>query len=280
MYNTNTYNSRYFNNVIVQDDIVIKSSENIKKIKAEYFYYYNLPESAQRYFVQPFDFQITNNVASYKMENINTPNAAELMLSDKLSKDSFLLILNKIDNFKKELPIQRNNAALQSKHLVIDKTEKRISNSNNEDQKLLQRIKNAYAHFSKYRVNWDSVISHGDLCLSNVLWIDEYKAIKFIDPRGAMVKNDIYMDEYYDLSKISHSVINGYESVIYNKPRTNDYLKDTLLEYINKKNIVIELLMVYEASLFLSMTPLHLDRPTNVLLFKDTCDRILKKIGF
>ena len=280
MYNTSTYNSRYFNNLIVQDDIVIKSSDNIKKIKAEYSYYYNLPENVQRYFVQPFDFQVINNIASYKMERVNTENAAELMLSGKLSGNSFSLILNKIDNFKKELPIQKNNAMLQSKTLVIDKTEKRIKDSNKSDQKLLERIKLAYEHFSKYRVDWDSKVSHGDLCLSNILWLEEYQVIKFIDPRGAILKDDIYMDEYYDLAKMSHSVIHGYESIIYSKPKNDNNLNDMLLKYINSKNIIIELLMVYEASLFLSMTPLHADNPNNVLLFKDTCDRILKKIGF
>jgi hypothetical protein len=104
--------------------------------------------------------------------------------------------------------------------------------------------------------------------------------VKFIDPRGATNPKDLYLDEYYDLAKLSHSILGGYEKIIYNKTTKTKSLEVIFLDYLKNKGICLELLRVYEASLFLSMIPMHTDYPDNILLFKDTCDRILKEVGF
>lgn len=282
MYNTDQYNCRYFNNIKVDKNIITKSSTNIKKIKSEYDYYYYLPNKLKMYFVQPFNFKIINDVASYNMEKINIKNSAELFLSGQLKENSFISILDNISLFKNSMPQKLNNSIKQSEYLVIEKTYKRILQiqHNKKEIDLFNRIKKAYEYFIKYRTNWDLSISHGDLCLSNILWIDNVSMIKFIDPRGAETKNDIFMDNYYDLAKLSHSIDGGYESIIYETKNKNNILKPILDNYLESNGIIYELLKVYEASLFLSMVPLHIDKPNNILQFEDVCDTILKKVGF
>lgn len=279
MYSTDFYHSRYFNNVKKEKDVLIKSSTNIEKIVAEYNYYYYLPQSSQRFFVQPFDLIVSNSIASYKMECINYKNLAELFYSSNISISSFNKILNKIDNFKDGTYSENYDLVYeQSKNLILEKTKNRIQEFKEYDY-LLEKI---YKGFDKYiakRKTWNTVLSHGDLCFSNILWIDEIEMIKFIDPRGAKNKNDMNIDEYYDLAKMSHSIFGGYESIIYNKKIDYEYIKKTFLDYLNKKEISIELLKVYEASLFLSMIPLHKENAENVKHFANICKNILEEIG-
>jgi hypothetical protein len=282
MYNTDKYTSRYFNSILEKDNTLIKSSSHIKKITAEYDYYYNLPNSTKRYFIQPFNLKIKNGLASYEMEKIQTKNYAELILNSDISFDSIFSVLKEIEKFKLELPPKINTGRKQSKKLVINKTEKRIQSikDNKEELDLFNRIVIAYNYFSKNRKTWNLVLSHGDLCLSNILFVENINMVKFIDPRGATKPKDLYLDEYYDLAKLSHSILGGYEKIIYNKTTDTKELENMFLDYLKNKDICLELLRVYEASLFLSMIPMHTNSPDNILLFKKTCDRILKEVGF
>jgi hypothetical protein len=280
MFNTNSYNSRYFNDIVKVDNFLIKSSTNINKIKSEYSYYYYLPQSLQRYFVQPFDLKIKNNVASYKMELINYKNLAQLFSSEYVSISSFNNMLDSIDLFKKNTYVEDNRLVLENaKYLVLEKTKSRISKLD-EFQNIYNRLSNAFDFFIKKRSTWNLVLSHGDLCFSNIIWIKEINMLKMIDPRGAKNKDDLFMDEYYDLAKLHHSIFGNYESIIYNFNIDYEHIKSPFLKYLNKKNICLELLKVYEAALFISMIPLHIDNPQNAKSFAVTCDRILKEIGF
>jgi hypothetical protein len=285
MFNTDHYSSRYFNDVIAVDNIVIKSSDDLEKIKSEYDYYYYLPDSIKRYFVQPFSFQYVDGLASYKMERIDTQNAGEIMVNGEMSLASFKRMISRVEDFKSELkPLDYDyeSSYLESKYLVLDKTFNRIKTFKlyDESMELFERVCNAYEHFVKDRSVWDRKLSHGDLCLSNILWIDEINLIKFIDPRGAKKEEDIYMDEYYDMAKLAHSVINGYDNVLLRKNFYSKEMSDVLIKFFKKNEISIDLLSVYQASLFLSMAPLHVDSGNRVALFMNKCDKILSSIGY
>lgn len=278
MYKTDFYHSRYFNNIVKDKDILIKSSSNVEKIVAEYNYYYFLPNSCQRFFVQPFDLNVSNSLASYKMECINYKNLAELFANGECSDISFDKVLIKIDDFKTNTYTSNKEYVLkQSKNLVLEKTKNRIKD-NREYSYLFDKIENAFNTHIRDRTTWNTVLSHGDLCFSNIIWIQEIEMIKFIDPRGTKFKNDIYMDEYYDLAKLSHSIFGGYESILYNKDIDYSSTHTAFLNYLKNKNISLELLKVYEASLFLSMIPLHKDNKNNVNKFILACENILKNL--
>lgn len=285
MFNTDHYSSRYFNDVLASGNIVIKSSDDLEKIKSEYDYYYYLPDNIKRYFVQPFNFQYVDGLASYKMERIFVDNAGETMVNGEMSIASFKRMLLRIEEFKSEsieIPEDYESVYLESKYLVLDKTFNRIKNFHlyEESMELFERLQNAYAHFIKDRTTWNKKISHGDLCLSNILWIDDINLIKFIDPRGAKLEQDVYMDEYYDMAKLAHSVINGYDNIIFKKNFYSKEMSEILLKFFKRNKISTELLSVYQASLFLSMAPLHIDSSNRVAHFMNKCDRILKEIGY
>lgn len=284
MLNTNGYTSRHFNVITEDSDVITKGSTHIEKINNEYKYYYYLPLVLQKYFVKPYDFKIENNIASYKMKKIYSKNLGELLYSGEITKDQFKLILDKIVLFQQECIINGgidDCSKDDSYNLVIKKTQDRLK-SLPDLKYLLDRLTMAYGEYIKERKTWNKVISHGDLCLGNILW-PENGSLLLIDPRGADTPEDLYMDEYYDLAKLSHSIASGYDKIIYkiNKDISNKGEIETLFfNFLKDKNISISLLRVYEASLFLSMIPLHIDDKDNMSLFAIQCDKILSEIGF
>lgn len=90
------------------------------------------------------------------------------------------------------------------------------------------------------------------------------------------------MDPYYDYAKLSHSICGHYDyfnSDLYEitvdenmKARVkvdadNRVFMDMFAQSLSAAGIDIRLIRLYEASLFLSMLPLHMDRPRKVFGF-------------
>lgn len=124
-------------------------------------------------------------------------------------------------------------------------------------------------------------VLHGDFCFSNILLDSRAGSIKVIDPRGLNQKNELTSlgDQKYDLAKVCHSVIGLYDFIIAGRyqlePSHNGgsaivhfHVDDRLLN-IQQAFLECELLPGISARkiipltvlLFLSMLPLHADRP-------------------
>jgi len=138
-------------------------------------------------------------------------------------------------------------------------------------------------------------MSHGDLCFSNILYHKESNFLKFIDPRGGESASEIYLDEYYDLAKLSHSILGGYDFVVSGlysielgrdfQIKINSVLFDSNIEQkkifktmVEENNYDYTFVRLCEASLFLSMLPLHADDPNRMLAFLITADNILGEV--
>ena len=106
-------------------------------------------------------------------------------------------------------------------------------------------------------------IGHGDLCFSNILYSREANLLKLIDPKGALNEEDMYTDVYYDLAKLSHSICGCYDLF-------KNYLEKNGFDYVRVR--------LYEASLFLSMLPYHMDQPGKVFGFLMNAIRILEEV--
>ena len=119
--------------------------------------------------------------------------------------------------------------------------------------------------------------------------------MKLIDPRGASCEEDLYMNPFYDLAKLSHSVCGCYD--YFNSDLFEISLEDDMFfklsvmgdtykeqyckifqEYLQQNQIDYALIRLYEASLFLSMLPLHIDREKKVFGFILNAIQILKEI--
>ncbi|MEH6509584.1 hypothetical protein [Halopseudomonas aestusnigri] len=121
---------------------------------------------------------------------------------------------------------------------------------------------------------------HGDFCFSNILYDFRTRRIKVIDPRGVDVHGDVtnYGDRRYDLAKLHHSVIGLYDVIIagrlsakhvdggwmlsddedcYHK-EVADIYKEVFYSNMPELEKTVHAISI---QLFLSMLPLHSDRP-------------------
>ena len=125
-------------------------------------------------------------------------------------------------------------------------------------------------------------IGHGDLCFSNILYNYDLSIIKLIDVKGAMEEKELYMNPYYDIAKLSHSILGLYDffnSDLYEIGVGEDLKLELRIDhnrtpyegifrkYLDKNGLDLSLVRLYEASLFLSMLPYHTDREKKVLGF-------------
>lgn len=126
-------------------------------------------------------------------------------------------------------------------------------------------------------------IAHGDFCLSNILFDSRSDRIKVIDPRGldASGNRTIVGDLRYDLAKLTHSVIGLYDHIISGGFDVHTEMRfgvcalkldipiDKRIESIQELflartfigNLKPREVIPLTVLLFLSMLPLHADKP-------------------
>ena len=123
-------------------------------------------------------------------------------------------------------------------------------------------------------------VLHGDLCFSNILFDSRSERLKVIDPRGLNFKGDfsIHGDQKYDLGKLAHSVIglydfiiagryaidldaDGYECIRFEIDQRLAAVQEIFLDVSFLDSVPVREVMPLVVLLFLSMLPLHDDRP-------------------
>jgi hypothetical protein len=125
-----------------------------------------------------------------------------------------------------------------------------------------------------------AVVMHGDFCFSNILYNSRVRRIRLLDPRGYVSKgqNSIFGDTRYDLAKLGHSIIGRYDDIIAGRYDSSHRGNDYEISFDDGANyrcanavyreIVIgthradsEEVRAAIVTLFISMLPLHSDRP-------------------
>ena len=126
-------------------------------------------------------------------------------------------------------------------------------------------------------------VMHGDYCFSNILFDTNSFLCKLIDPRGRLHEQTVYGDPRYDIAKLRHSVVGGYDYAVHglfhltekenNFTVSNDYppFQHKLMTYFDKLTVQfgykLEEIKLIEALLFTSMIPLHKDSMKRQKLF-------------
>ncbi len=121
-------------------------------------------------------------------------------------------------------------------------------------------------------------VLHGDFCLSNILFDRRSRAVRLVDPRGRFGTFTLHGDPRYDLAKLSHSFNGGYDFLVHGlfalvRPAPGrielrvfeddghadvrqQFLQTFLADEATRRSV-----RAIESLLFLSMVPLHADRP-------------------
>lgn len=311
---TGNFDSRYFNSLKGNEYTLVKSSANKMKIKAEYTFYHLLPEDMKIWFVMPFNYQESEKSASYTMERLHMTDLAIKWVHGSMDESEFEDLMDKYFYFFTSRHFKECSTEEYEKisnNLYIKKVTDRIAELKKlseyaKIEKLLEVSGNinintlveryfALKEKIETRNNYPhiSVIGHGDPCFANTMYNKSTKTLKFIDPKGALTKDELWTNAYYDVAKLSHSVCGRYdffnnalfdikidESFGYELEIPFDNLKyiQIFKQKVEENGFDYLTVRIYEVSLFLSMLPLHIDNPHKVFGFILNVDKILKEI--
>lgn len=307
--------TRHFNEIKGDAYFYTKSSTDKHKMLAEYSFYQLAPEIMRPWLIQTFDFQDKGDTASYSMMRYYLADAALQWVHGAFTQESFCEFIQRILFFIGSRPQKRCSlkmSAESAKKLFVDKVKERIqillstpvgTNINNLAKSanpaldiivLQKRYLKLFERYSKHFEFEYQSVGHGDPCFSNVLYDQERFLMKLIDPKGATKEEDIWVHPLYDLCKISHSVMGDYDFInngLYDINFTNDndiklkidftnhkLLKQEFLRQLRVLGYDAKMIRLGEASLFLSMLPLHTDYPNKVIGFILVAKSILDEI--
>ena len=311
-FNTDT---RHFNTLVPQDELFVKSSVDVAKIKREYTFYGLLPEAMKPWFVEPFSYKEEGGEASYAMRRIMLPNVASHWVQGAFDAEHFAQLLEGLFRFvgqrvRKEG--SRDEALRRRRALYVDKVASRFEQLKRWD--MYPRLDHAFSGvsgmggldelYADYFTLYENVaartkcldvaVGHGDLCFSNILYDRDARELHFVDPKGALLPDEMYMDAYYDVCKLSHSVIGGYDFINMFKcemridkgmraevvPDASDlsWARPLFEKAVVAGGFDMRFVRLGELSLFLSMVPLHIDYPDKVLAYLLVARNIMEEL--
>lgn len=196
------------------------------------------------------------------------------------------LYINKVRERMQEL--KNNSYYVKFNHFISSGTEFHNIDEIIEKYELLyEKVTNNVSKKQEF------VVGHGDLCFSNILYNKETSILKLIDPKGAVKEEELWTNPYYDIAKLSHSICGRYDffnSGLYDikieadmkltlsLDFNNEEYVELFKEYLKKYDFDYTLVRIYEASLFLSMLPLHMDNPQKVFGFLLNAINILEEV--
>jgi len=293
--------ARAFNTVTIDGLTARKASADSAKIWAETHWLQEAPPDVQVYCARLLGFGAEHGRVFYETEYEFLPVLSELFVHGAIGRAPWLRILASCEAFLHACAAHRGpgsgDAALRS--LAADKTLARLeafARATGFDIEaplslagaprpslvaMAERLVPAYDLAS----GRPETLMHGDLCFSNLLYDSRVRRIKAIDPRGLVAdRPTLYGDLRYDLAKLAHSVVGRYDQIIAGRYRAAGHGHDFSLEYEEigcqawlsgaLRDLVVDgvggLSLPVRAvmcSLFLSMLPLHADRPDRQTAF-------------
>lgn len=291
------YNSRNFNSISVSDvtNVLTKRSVKKEKLSDEYDWYKNVPEDLQSFVPRVYGKRETEELFEIDMENYGYPPLSELWLYGDYEVELWQLIIKKLVDVRLYMNQFEGNLAKENyEQLYVAKFFSRLEELKNSgewwEQLLSQKsimvngteYKNLPEFGGKLEVAFKNIaasaktsVMHGDYCFSNILFDTQNFICKLIDPRGRLLEETIYGDSRYDLAKLRHSLAGNYDFIVHGLYRFSEQDgkfsyedgcqedRTPLAQYFDSLLIQngydINEIKLIEASLFLSMIPLHTD---------------------
>jgi hypothetical protein len=289
---------RGFNSLQITKSEVLKASHKSQKMKAEAGWFNDIPPHMSTFTPAFLGERQVNGMFGYATANTYLSTLANLAVFGDLKTITWNNILGACAEFLREC---RKVTPKQPIYLSADeyfgsKTIARIDE--------FSSVESGARMLSCYRVDGRAVPSiseilvvtneiirqadhgsecmiHGDFCFSNIFYDFRSTSIKVIDPRGELPDGtrSIYGLQSYDIAKLAHSIIGGYDLIIANYVHC-EIIDGTMstdmsfLESIRWQRLVrvfadSEIASIHSRQtlnamlvhLFLSMLPLHGDRP-------------------
>ena len=293
---------RSFNTLNVTSHTVTKRSVDDKKVSAEARWFQELPSSLKVYSPQLISVSSSPGDVSYTLAYEHLSTLSELLVFGKLPIFVWKKILNCcFEYLLLETAHSFDNPVREDLcEFVLRKSWARVAMANELEfaRELLERpvryldsapvtaiqmlehtspeLRSCATHLQCW--------THGDFCFSNILYDFRSEKILTIDPRGISEDGNRIQDISYDLVKLAHSIIGRYDLIIsgsyqivrdenrarlvFDLPPELRILEDFLLKhYFSTYQITKKSLYAHLIHLFISMIPLHADRPDRQIAF-------------
>lgn len=289
-------NARFFNVLKFNEQAgtIRKTSDNKEKLVDEIRWLQSIPKELKTFTPAVFDYSKNPLDPYLEMEFYSYPSLDEAFVSARFDFDAWEKLFDKLFGLIRiagKYRVTEEGLDEDLQDMYESKTLSRLAQFSNEalqgdisinqrHVKGIQGIQESLPQVLRDKNIWhtDSFqVIHGDLCLGNILYDAKHGLIKLIDARGRFGRFDIFGDVYYDLAKLSHSILGKYDFIVSGRSRvkeesdgyllefkTSDY-HDTVgkifLKYLAREGFDVGRVRLIESLLFLSMLPLHRDHP-------------------
>lgn len=301
---------RAFNDMAIIGHVVRKSSYKKFKLAAEANWYKAIPGALRIYTPQLLSTNQSDSHFSYSIEYLHLTALNELYVFSQLPAFAWNKILKACGQFLLDASEHKTCNKQTLDELFAEKTLARLTEYLHQapfdlnqplrvNGKLYPGLMDLaltslqYLPLDNGRMN----VLHGDFCFSNILYDFRTCSIKVIDPRGidANDRESIYGNTMYDVAKLAHSVIGLYDLIIagyFNAQLTDQQLSFDIAVTEQHELIISDFVMqmhtlfgvnevqlcAMQIQLFVSMLPLHSDRPDRQLGFIGNAYRLFNRI--
>ncbi|SUI61929.1 Phosphotransferase enzyme family [Shewanella algae] len=301
---------RAFNEMSIQGQVVSKYSHKKRKLAAEANWYTELPGPLRSYIPQLLGTQETTEFFGYSIEYLHLTALNELYVFSQLPAFAWRKILRACSQFIKDAANQKAQPKPTLDGLFMAKTRSRLKEFAKQTPLDLHQpiVFNGQLRPSIYQLaeatqaqlpgdSGQLNVLHGDFCFSNILYDFRTCNIKVIDPRGidGDEQQTIYGNSLYDIAKLAHSVMGLYDSIIASyfraqldgqalnfdiavTERREQIMADFTQLMASEFGVSESQLYAMQIQLFLSMLPLHNDRPDRQLGFIGNAYRLYDRL--
>ena len=310
--------TRFFNEISIDKDknILTKKSEEKEKLINEIKWFLTLPNKLQWITPRIYSYSLEWEQPKVSMEYYSYPTLHHLYLYGNHNIDKWKKIFKKLFYVHNEmkgysLKINRKDIEKALNNIYINKTIERLEKVkqdknfsryfekefyiNNIKIESLNKLKRLIIELvEKLEINKREELNiiHGDYFFANILYDPTADIIKLIDPRGDFGGYGIYGDPNYDLAKLAHSVDGKYDfivedlfeleeldkgfnyKIVYSEKY--DEIKELFYSHFDKK-VRLKIKFI-QSLLFLSMIPLHKDKPKRQKVMLGVGVRILNEV--
>lgn len=290
-------NARFFNVLKFNEQAgtIRKTSDNKEKLVDEIRWLQAIPKELRTFTPTVFDYSRNPLDPYLEMEFYSYPSLDEAFVSARFDFDAWEKLFDKLFKLIKvaaKYRVTESDLDVDLREMYVGKTLSRLNSFSNTDlqnpirlngvqvQGILNVQENLATAVERANVcHADSFqVIHGDLCLGNILYDAKHGLIKLIDARGRFGRYDIYGDVYYDLAKLSHSILGRYDFIVSGRARVtesaegyrlefkaseyHDTVGQIFLKHLEQEGFDHRRVRLIESLLFLSMLPLHRDHPS------------------
>lgn len=295
--------ARSFNTLKAEAYTVRKSSDDTSKMRAEAHWLETIPPAVRPYSARLIDAGEAGGTTFYETEYLYAPTLSELFVFSAIGRPTWRNILSSCTDFLSACAAAKGTGSGDAilGELAVNKTIARLERHAAESgfdigrpttldgrplPSLLQ-IAEEMAEALDLSSGRAECVMHGDFCFSNILYNSRAARVSVIDPRGYVHAGQLSIlgDTRYDLAKLAHSIEGNYDKILagrYTLRQTSSHDLAITFEsgphhdWVRREFAQIEIDGVRAGSLpvraatiglFLSMLPLHADRPDRQTAF-------------